>query len=397
MKKVFLMGIISLAATMAFTSCAKDEILDSVPQQSAIEFSTYLGRNAVSKGAITENDGFAQFGVFAFYTKEKTWATAKADHTPNFMYNQEVNKSGNTWSYTPKKYWPATQGEMISFFAYAPMASNTNGIAISANNVAGTPKITYTIDAANLENMADLVTDVIIDEKKVANSSLDDDNKDVSFKLNHELTRVNITAKLSADAFGSDAANKTKVNITNIELQGAGFATSGVYTFADANDASADNVTRGTWEITGNSNLDIFDTDANFINHAVDTDLNGAGYTTSGVAVPTTTPVSLFVDDQYLFLIPANGTTGIDANSKVELVISYDIVTIDANLATGYSISQAKKIVEVPAAGLKQGVAYNFALTFGLNEVVLSATVADWEVAGNDLTGDVDYPKEDAQ
>lgn len=376
MKKSIYIGIIALA-TMLMTSCSNDEVYQSLPQDDAIEFGTYLGRDVQSRGVVTDND-FIQFGVFAFYTGGTQWATASTTATPNFMYNQEVNKSGTAWEYTPKKYWPTKKEDKITFFAYAPMASAANGIAITDNDAIGTPEVTYTIDEENLDKMADFVADALIDEVRSGESNdavLDDNDEEVTkFTLNHELTRINIQAKLSADAYGVAAADKTKVNITDIQFTGTGFATTGTYTFAQTDD------TRGSWDYTAAATpVSIFNTSAasaNFVNWALPSEFGT--YNTKGVAVPSKTLVPLFKTNEYLFLIPANGLTGTDASHEVEMHVYYDIVTYDAALVGQHSKTSAVKGIKLPVGLLKQGTAYNLTLTFGMNEIVLSAEVADW-------------------
>ncbi len=413
MKKSVYLGIIALA-TMSLASCSIDDTIMSVPDAEAIEFGTYLGRGVTTRGKVFDDAAMkatgAGFGVFAFYTGQTAWKGETEATTPNFMYNQNVTWNGSAWAYTPKKYWPTTDGDKITFFAYAPMPATNNGITVSENTKTGTPTVTYEIDNTALENMADFVADARIDQQRTTGTTssdvatnVDDEAQPVSFGLNHELTRVNIKAKLSTDAYSSSAAaNKTKVNITDIMFYGDGFATEGTYTFAQTNDDATTTpatIKRGSWNYTGvgNAAVSIFDkgeTTANFINKATDTELNAANYSTVGVAVPTTAEVAVFNAKEYLFLIPPT-EGGVTAEKKVTMLVEYDIVTADASLSAGHSKTSATKVIPLPAGVLKQGVAYNFVLTFGLNEVTLDAEVAGW---GNETDNphNVDWPKGDA-
>lgn len=378
MKKIFALGIIAFAA-LSVSSCAKDEVVSSLPEGNAITFGTYLGQDVESRGEELTNTNFSNFGVFAFYTGQAPWS---ATATPNFMYNQLVEKSGTAWVYSPLKYWPTTKGDKISFFAYAPHTTDaTTGVAVkSANNAAAAPVITYTITNADLETQADFVTDVLVDEIKAGDgSTLDDADRTVAFVLRHELTRVAIYAKLDRDAFGT-GANQTQVNIKSVKLNGAQCWTVADYTFG-----TADNAT-GTWAPTTAGEINI----ANLLN--INTSVSLGGYTTSGILLPNTTAVSLFKADQYLLLIP-HGTTGLVSDGAVQMEVAYDIVTVDASLAAGHSVTSATKVINLPAGLLKQGVAYQLNLTFGLNEIVLSATVDAWDTASDDEN--VDWPKTD--
>lgn len=401
MKKSIFLGIIALAA-VSMTSCSNDEVTLAYPQDDAIEFGTYLGRDALTRGVVLDNNNLADFGVFASYTGESDWASTDGY---NFMYNQKVVYSGSEWVYTPKKYWPTNQGDKISFFAYAPYATGAvapyNGITVvSANDAKDAPVIKYTINADNLENQADFVADVLMNQVKEGGSTLDSGDRTVKFQLLHELTRLGFTAKLDRDAYVvGNEAYQTVVNIKSITFLPADeFCTSADYTFATENDDNSTTpvtLKRGTWSnFTGAGALDI----AKLLNVATPGAADLGGYTTPGILVPDTNPVTLFKKNatpvqEYLFLIP-RGESGISADGKVKIAVAYDIVTVDGNLKAGHSVTPATKIIEFPAGSLKQGVAYMFNLTFGLNEIKLEATVVDW--AETDINGNVDWPKVDA-
>lgn len=389
MKKSFYLGLITLA-TMSMASCSNDEVFESMPQNNAIEFSTYLGRDAQTRAPQLVTGNFKNFGVFASYTQSEDWS----NHTPNFMYNQLVEKTG-TWSYSPKKYWPTKQDEKISFFAYAPHANDAStGIDdISDNSHTGAPTIKYTVSQANLATQADFVADVLMNQIKEGDcSSLDGANREVTFNLNHELTRVGFEAKLDREAWGADA-NKTQVNITSIKFQTApNLYETATYTFATTNDPALGNPVRGEWSAhtTHGSDLDI----TSLLNTSAATGLGT--YTKNGILLKNTTPVTLFKTtggaQEYLFLIPKS-EGGTDANGMI-IEVEYDIVTLDNALVGGYSCTSAKKEIVVPTGTLQQGKAYNFVLTFGLNEIVLDAQLTDWDET--DVNENVDWPKVDA-
>lgn len=386
MKKFFLFGIIAFAA-LSVTSCTKDEVIEIMPQE-AIEFGTYLGHDVQSRGVVLDNTNFNQFGVFASYT-DGNW---NANSPINFMFNQEVNKSGNNWTYSPLKYWPADQTYKVSFFAYAPYAASDNGISlVTQKNGAGAPQILYTINDRELGKMADFVADVEINHSKQSGDEGDIDQVDetVTFSLQHELTRVNIQAKLDRDAFGAnDVANKTKVNIKSVEFTGSEdlFASEGTYTFA------TENGKRGTWLITSTQAVETINL-ASILSAQVDADL--APYAISGVSVGTTNAVPLFDTDEYLFLIPVAGESGLATAGDVKMKIAYDIVTVDSAVNDGYTATPAVKEISLPVGALKQGYAYLYTLTFGLNEIVLSADVDDWDT--ENWEEDVDWDDVDVQ
>lgn len=387
--KKFLVAIIAFGA-LVMTSCSKDDARLSMADDNAIEFNTYIGRDAQSKAVVLDNNNLTNFGVYAFYTSGKVWAD---EATPNFMYDQEVTKSGENWTYSPKKYWPTTNTqEYISFFAFAPYYTEDNGIAINSKNTDnGTPTLTYTIAQDKLDKLADFTADVIMNQSKSsAGASPDNLNSGVTFDFKHELSRLSITAQLDRAAFvGDDDANKTKVNVKQIDFTGDGFATTATYKFADVSDA------KGAWTYTAaTSPLQVIAGAKGSVLENNNTKTYWLEkYTKAGYLLENGVGKKLFGENNYLFLIPPTAG-GVAADKGVSMHIYYDIVTADDKLENDYSISSAVKKIAIPAGILAQGNAYNFTLTFNLNEIVFSASVEDWGTEGSG-SANVDWPKED--
>lgn len=406
MKKFLVFGLIAGAGAL-MAGCSKDEAKSDFGQN-AIEFGTYLGRDAQTRGTATTTNTIqaenAGFGVTAFYTGSDPWTAASANNTPNFMYNQQVtytaSTTGGAWNYSPVKYWPTTVGDKISFFAYAPYSENgnTNGITLTANNAtSGNTSLNFKV-ATTAADMVDFVAGVQIDKQR---NNADNADNTVKFTLKHELSRVGIKAKVNQAVYGNDAAKKTFVVIKSVKFDKAAtdgqFYTEATYTFANSDNE------RGTWDL------------ANATKAAADFDLstilNTASVTAATAKTGTeyangvngiklkgteTEPVSLFGADQYLFLIPVAATTTSNAEVKATATISYDIVTEDSNLATGYSCTSATKTVSLPAGTLVQGKAYNYVFTINVDEVKLSAEVDVWDT-DTDANVPVDYKDTDAQ
>ncbi len=381
MNKFLAIGLIAGAGAL-MASCSKDAS-NSDFSQNAIEFGTYLGRDAQTKGKVTK--GITKFGVLAYYTKGEDFNATTS--TPNFMYNQEVNGTeGGNWTYSPIKYWPTAVGDKISFFAYAPMVAKSNeNFTLSDNTKTGTPTINVTYPA-DLTQMVDLVAGVAMNKTKAKGNATEDV---VTFTLKHEMSRVGISAKVSEDVYKNDGtANKTKVVITGIKFNNVtdgDFYTSGKYTFSTTDEG------RGNWSdlTTGELNL------SSILKSGSVKMANEKYSKDNAIALENSTAVSLFKDDNYLFLIPAKNADGV-AENKTTVTISYDIVTEDANLSNGYSCTSATKTVYLPTGTLKQGVAYNYVFTIAVDKVVLSATVENWTepTTGNNIN--VPYTPDDA-
>ena len=402
MKQNYFIGLIACAA-LTMTGCSNDEI--NAPQQSqgnnAIEFSTYLGRNAQGSRGTETNDASIKneenggFGVLAYYTEQTNFTDT---NKPNFMWNQKVTFNGTNWEYTPIKYWPTKVGDKVSFFAYAPYAAGDNkkGIVLSANNVTGTPTATITLP----DNPADAIDFVAAVQMNKTHDNSESAKNNVSFILKHEMTRVKVQAKLDKSVYSdTDAKHKTFVVIKNVKFNDKGqFYKSGKYTF------STDDSKRGTWATTANASTYTLD-----LNGVLNTELikaegakketDSGDYKTGvqGLKLVDTTAKDLFKNSEYLFLIPVSANNGDGlTDGKATATIEYDIVTEDSKLVAGYSCTSATKTVKLPAGTLQQGMYYNYTFIINLDEIVLDATVEKWDETASDSNINVPYTPDDA-
>ena len=90
--------------------------------------STRLAENSDGKTVFGSDD---RIGVFAYYNDSST---------PDFMNNQEVAYDGTAWTYSPVKYWPANDGDRLSFYGYSPYSPDMIKVTSTDN---GKPTIAY--------------------------------------------------------------------------------------------------------------------------------------------------------------------------------------------------------------------------------------------------------------
>jgi len=393
MKQNYFMGLIACAA-LTMTGCSNDEI--NAPQQSqgnnAIEFSTYLGRNAQGSRSTETNTDFIKksgFGVLAYYTEQADFADTNKPK-PNFMWNQKVTHNGTNWEYTPVKYWPTKVKDKVSFFAYAPYVENGKNtvIELSGKSATGAPTATITLPddpAKTIDFVAAVQMNKTHDNTKNANNN-------VSFTLLHEMTRVKVQAKLDKLVYdASDPKHKTFVVIKNVTFNDKGqFYKSGKYTFSTTDGE------RGTWTPTANAStytLDFGALNTELIKAEDAKDKTHSGdYMTgvNGVKLVDTTAKDLFKNKEYLYLIPVP----VDGGNGLTATIKYDIVTEDSKLVAGYSCTSATKTVSFPAGAFQQGKSYNYTFIIKLDEIVLNATVEQWDETDSDIN--VPYSPDDA-
>ena len=242
MKKSKLFGMAAMAAMM-LGSCSTDEVVNDYSPENAIQFGTYVGRDAVSRGSIITTEGNTNadagilseslkekgFGVFAYYTNESSYingddpATTDVTETGspcNFTYNQLINLTGNAtdWSYSPIKYWPNDKADKLTFFAYAPYddadeTNNNNGYDNikfnDLNTMNGDPIITFTVNGT-VKNQTDLLFSKSDTKNLIKNKAGDGGiyvDEKVKFQFVHALARIGFTVKAITDEVTSGTPN----------------------------------------------------------------------------------------------------------------------------------------------------------------------------------------------
>ena len=403
MKKSKLFGMAAMAAMM-LGSCSTDEVVNDYSPENAIQFGTYVGRDAVSRAHVIEVDELAKegFGVFAYYTDESDFANTS---TPNFMYNQEVKgKSstdgiGNTtysttkWEYSPLKYWPNEANDKVTFFAYAPYDKNVDGtnnayINLSENTVAGVPAITTYLVSTNLSEQVDLLY-----ATPIKNATKQAINGNVKFSFKHALSRIGFKVqtlidKVNTDETGDDGAikedtesnqgeeldNATTITINEVKINfGSGYLSNGKL-----------DLENGAWSFDG-------------VTPAAQTfTLTSANFNDFSTNKINSVKKQLNDDDSYIMIIPQflnrkDVNNNDDENDDINIVVTYTVTTNDSNLSNP-SVVQNVMTSKDFTFNFQQGKAYNFVLHLGLSSIKLTAEVEEWKDSADGKDFSVNVP-----
>lgn len=374
---------------MLIAGCSQNEITEISPDVApAVGFSVFA--TPQTRGEVTDNAAIQVankgFGVLAYYTGQNNFATS---NTPNFMWNQQVKFASGAWGYTPVKYWPNTDGDKISFFAYAPYeASPTgtptsgSGIVLSTAAFSGYPTISFAVHQT-ASKQTDLVATDATQTGDDQTVNLQKTTGKVAFKFKHVLTRLNFKAKLASD-LASLTNTETKVFIKSVKLLGTSaeapaavnnaskFYATGTYKFENGKwDYASGKATPQTTAITLDADL--------FAGVTQSFGTSGSQYTTSSVAISSlNTAEKLFKDNQFLFLIPPTDEGITTPATDVRVLLTYDVVTIDNNLTDKKSVVETKAVASLPAGTMKAGTAYDYTFTIGLESVKVTADVTNW-------------------
>lgn len=122
-----------LAIAMLLGSCSKEQTPDNPINK--IDRLVFDVENVESKGASTTTNSIREFGVFCFDTKQSKWDDVLTTATPNKLYNQQVVRTDDVWSYDPPVYWENYQNKLHTFFAYSPVAKGMLPDSINGNNI----------------------------------------------------------------------------------------------------------------------------------------------------------------------------------------------------------------------------------------------------------------------
>lgn len=392
MRKSFYLMVV---AALTWTGCSQNEIMDTNPDaHRAIGFGVYTGTQ--TRGVVTDNSttngGTANglkvadkgFGMQAYLTSGAYQTNGLKGH---FMDNVHVtwNASGSAWTYSPVKFWPENTTDKVSFFAYAPYTDTSNttatGISFLPASNASDPVLGFKLQTAQ-QNMVDLV----VSESNSGNNGTIDQTQtttagsSVNINFKHVLTRVAMKAKTSTDISASD--NLTKVIITGVSIE---------HTEKLSNSAL---LNMKTLEWTSNQFLANSYALEKYSDNAKKGIMNYASFAfgnarhSDAIDISTSsTGVSLFPDNQYLFLIPVNNASGTTNKGDVSVKISYMIITKASDDNDSVSTSENTKTVELPAGIFKRGSAYELIFTISLNAIKLDVTdVESWTSTPTDVT-----------
>lgn len=192
MMKTNYLTVVALGLLTALSACQAEDDAPHMPQGTIpIGFSGDVSETRAAAEYASAAD-LTAIGVFAYFTNG---AFSESSATPNFMYNQQVERqaSNGSWTYSPVKYWPDNTTEKLSFFAYAPYvddaASGGSNPVFKGNTETGFPALTYTVPAAEADQ-TDLLASV-----PMMNQTYEETSGSVKFTMKHALTKVNVNIK----------------------------------------------------------------------------------------------------------------------------------------------------------------------------------------------------------
>ena len=368
------------------------------------------------------------FGVYAYITTDnRTWASAGATATPDFMTNQHVTYEGSEgWVYRPLKYWPneavdgtdpvdgmgggtatTTAGgtDRVSFFAYAPYVNtdavpyNDAAAALAAaaipsfahdgilslpdDGTQGTPKIAYCV-AKKPAFSVDLMYGVAArryfadentggqGEAVDAGMPFTDMTKQLAdgrleYRFCHALTRLTVFADIIDNEDFPTDFNNTRVVISNITIAGGQL-------LYKRGMLSLENTTANTpqWQDIAGAVGDMSDYIATAVKHTDEGKFSSTYFAHQPLGV-TTTEQSLFgfgVDGHTAaaLLFIAGEASAAEPREWPLLTVTYHVIRRDGSEPFGYTDTEVTSEVSLENVVFKPSETTVLRLHFDFNE-----------------------------
>jgi hypothetical protein len=210
----------------------------------------------------------------------------------------------------------------------------------------------------------------------------------IKFLFQHALARLGLTVVAALDqiAPGGEFENTgtalapvypTKIAVESVNITETTTPSKQLFTKGTLN---LKNTTafQSLWVPSSTSGTIDFTVSGTSLNDAIEYKTNASTtYTTATITGVTTTEKPVIADNKYFMVIPSH------ADTQLQVVITYYVITADPKLAGGYS--EVKNVItkKVTIPTLTNNKAYNLKLVLGMTSVKLDAEVAEWKVDGS--------------
>ena len=240
--KSVLYTALSLLFFCIAVSCRRSEQQTADAGDGAIRFGL-ADDSAVSRGMpIESSENIPNMVVYGYYTgngASNNWAAKGNYAVPDFVDGLQVNNDGNgVWSYSGVVYWPAFADANVTFFAYSPVATADNGLAVVSTD-GGKLVLDYTVPLF-CSDAPDLMFAVPQTDLNKTNGP------SVEMRLQHALTCIGIKAVGQGERI-------ERITVRNVKVSGRVTAEAGSNNTLQMTWATADD----SGEAHAQSNLNI--------------------------------------------------------------------------------------------------------------------------------------------
>ncbi|MBP5689636.1 MAG: fimbrillin family protein [Bacteroidales bacterium] len=348
--------VLTVLILSALSACVKHSEYVDYPEP--VAFSTYFVRGTKADAGSYVSGSFvpdgSSFAVFSWYHDNSNWAT-DAPSAPDFMYREEVTRTGSSFTYSPVKYWPNETGDRLSFWAFYPYDSYTTGNTGSlelyrtdkstaySNTSTGLPYAVFTVEDDPEDQLDLMFSDVNKDISKPAVGAK------VNIQFHHALTQVVFKA-ISKGPSGMDIVINS-LSLKDVVMKG------GVQT--------TDTATSAVWEPDASVVSDI---DLDLVSGSIPVEADG-----ESAAVITAA-------GQELLLIPQ---TLKDADHNVLLEVTYTITPPSGVTGHAVEYSFEVELSSTDLAAWAMGKIVTYTLNINSDSLIwFSVNTSPWDATG---------------
>jgi hypothetical protein len=329
-----------LAVSVAFTGCAKDELLHIDYDNSVNEEITFHVA-PITKAASSTFASSSVFETSAYYHSSDSQWVNSATEGREYIPESTVSWEEDAWRLEETHHWPEAGGS-LTFYSWTLNRDNLDFNPKSDAEVSIDPLRGVCLKSFDISLDSDLDFMVATAEQNRTKSSNGLRTSAVSTKFKHQLSRVRVTART-----GADYSEDKEIHITSILMKNV--AKEADYQQSSCEDGTWSEIHRWTVNETG---------DAVYGDYSS----NPQEITSSAVELA----------GERMMYIPQSFTPGVEY-----LQVSYSIKDIFSGIVE--NVTENISLDKVIAGnGFRSGKLYTINISIGMDEVFWDPAVGDW-------------------
>jgi hypothetical protein len=331
-----------LAASVAFTGCAKDELLH-IDYDNSYDSEITFQVAPVTKATTSTFGSTSVFETNAYYhTSDSQWVTS-AGECEEYIPENTVSWDEGAWRTEESYHWPEADGK-LTFYCWTMNRDNLDFHPQSSARVSIDPLRGVCLSDFDITLDSDLDFMVAAAAQNLSRKSNGLRSSAVTTRFEHQLSRIRVNARTSADYTGSKEFHITSILMKNVAKE------------ADYQQSSCED---GTWSE---------------IHRWTVSETEDAVYGNYSSQPQRITSERTVLPGEREMYIPQTFTDGVEylqVTYTIHDLYSGIVEEVTEDIPLGKLIS---------GDGLRNGKLYTINVSIGLDEVFWDPSVGDWDV-----------------